>query len=40
MAGSALMFEAGRINIHQTLGVKPDSIGTSAMAPTRAEFLS
>jgi cyclopropane-fatty-acyl-phospholipid synthase len=36
MAGSALGFEAGRINVHQVLGVKPGSDGSSGMPPTRA----
>lgn len=35
MAGSALGFEAGRINIHQVLGVKTDEQGRSAMPRTR-----
>lgn len=40
MAGSALGFEAGRINIHQVLGVRPGAAGASGMAPTRAGFLT
>jgi cyclopropane-fatty-acyl-phospholipid synthase len=39
MAGSALGFEAGRINLHQVLGVKTDNDGQSGMPPTRAEML-
>lgn len=40
MAGSALGFEAGRINVHQVLGVGPNADGTSGMALSRAAFLS
>jgi cyclopropane-fatty-acyl-phospholipid synthase len=39
MAGSALGFEASRINIHQVLGVKPDARGASGMPSTRTSFL-
>jgi hypothetical protein len=39
MAGSALAFEAGRLNVHQTLGVKPDG-GRSHMPCTRSGFTS
>jgi cyclopropane-fatty-acyl-phospholipid synthase len=39
MAGSALGFEAGRINIHQVLAVKPDPGGASGMPPTRAPLI-
>jgi cyclopropane-fatty-acyl-phospholipid synthase len=39
MAGSALAFEAGRLNVHQTLGVKPDG-GRSHMPRTRSGFTS
>ena len=35
MAGSAVGFEDGGVNIHQVLGVVPDENGTSAMPPTR-----
>jgi cyclopropane-fatty-acyl-phospholipid synthase len=38
-AGSALSFEAGRINVHQVLGVKPESSGHSGVAATRSGFL-
>ena len=40
MAGSALMFEAGRINVHQVLGVRPGQSGSSGMPATRAELVS
>ena len=40
MAGSALGFEASRINVHQVLGVKPADDGTSGMPPTRDELLA
>ncbi|MDQ3964379.1 MAG: cyclopropane-fatty-acyl-phospholipid synthase family protein [Actinomycetota bacterium] len=39
MAGSALSFEAGRINIHQVLGVAPTSTGASRMPATRRSFV-
>lgn len=39
MAGSALGFEAGRINVHQVLAVKQDDGGSSAMPMTR-DFVS
>ena len=39
MAGSALAFRAGRINVHQVLGVKPGPNGASGMPLTRAELL-
>jgi cyclopropane-fatty-acyl-phospholipid synthase len=39
MAGAALGFEAGRIAIHQVLGVRLTPLGASGMAPTRAGFL-
>ena len=39
MAGSALSFEAARINVHQVLGVKPADGGDSGMPPTRAYML-
>jgi cyclopropane-fatty-acyl-phospholipid synthase len=35
MSGSAAGFEAGRISIHQVLGVRPDAGGGSGMPPTR-----
>jgi len=38
MAGSALGFEAGRINVHQVLVAKPDKAGSSAM-PMRRDFV-
>jgi len=38
MAGSAISFEAGRISVHQALGVKPDRNGASGMPATRAEW--
>ncbi|MEA2508492.1 MAG: cyclopropane-fatty-acyl-phospholipid synthase [Actinomycetota bacterium] len=40
LAGSALGFQAGRINLHQVLGVKPDGEGNSGIPPTRASLLS
>jgi cyclopropane-fatty-acyl-phospholipid synthase len=40
MAGSALGFEAGRINVHQVLGVKAAHEGTSGMPPLRTELLA
>lgn len=40
MAGSAVAFEAGRINVHQVLGVKPSPDGTSAMPLTRKAFIT
>jgi cyclopropane-fatty-acyl-phospholipid synthase len=40
MAGSALGFEAGRINVHQVLGVKPDAGGDSGMPLSRAALLA
>jgi cyclopropane-fatty-acyl-phospholipid synthase len=39
-AGSALSFEAGRISIHQVLGVKPAADGRSGMPPTRLGWLT
>jgi cyclopropane-fatty-acyl-phospholipid synthase len=39
MAGSAAAFEAGRINIHQVLGVKPHEDGRSEMPASRASFV-
>jgi len=39
MAGSALSFEASRINVHQVLGVKPDGRGTSGMPSTRSSWM-
>ena len=39
MAGSALGFEAGRINVHQVLGVKPDGDGASGMPLSRAALF-
>ncbi|HZK51316.1 MAG TPA: hypothetical protein VFD47_07120 [Actinomycetota bacterium] len=38
MAGSSLSFEASRINVHQVLGVKPDTGGQSGMPSTRADW--
>jgi cyclopropane-fatty-acyl-phospholipid synthase len=38
MAGSALGFEASRINVHQVLGVKPDGQGHSGMPTTRSAW--
>lgn len=35
MAGSAMGFRAGRMGLHQVLGVMPDSDGASRMPPTR-----
>ena len=35
MAGSAVNFEAGRLNVHQVLGVKPSPRGTSGMPARR-----
>ncbi|MDQ3985516.1 MAG: cyclopropane-fatty-acyl-phospholipid synthase family protein [Actinomycetota bacterium] len=40
MAGSAVAFEAGRINVHQVLAVKPDRDGTSGMPTTRAPWYA
>jgi cyclopropane-fatty-acyl-phospholipid synthase len=40
MAGSALAFESNRIGVNQILAVRPGPHGTSAMPPTRTEFLS
>lgn len=40
MAGSALGFEAGHINIHQTLGVKTSPDGHSGFPRTREAFVS
>jgi cyclopropane-fatty-acyl-phospholipid synthase len=40
MAGSALGFEAGRIAVHQVLGVKPAARGDSGMPLTRRELLT
>jgi cyclopropane-fatty-acyl-phospholipid synthase len=40
MAGSALGFQAGRINLHQVLGVKPNDVGESGMPSTRAQFVT
>jgi cyclopropane-fatty-acyl-phospholipid synthase len=40
MAGSALGFEAGRINVHQVLGVKPDADGKSGMPLSRKELMT
>lgn len=39
MAGSALSFEAARINVHQVLGVRPGAEGSSGMPMTRAGFV-
>ena len=39
MAGSALSFEASRINVHQVLGVKPDARGHSGMSATRSSWM-
>ncbi|MGH2697889.1 MAG: class I SAM-dependent methyltransferase [Actinomycetota bacterium] len=39
MAGSALGFEASRINLHQVLGVKPDARGGAGMPRTRVSFV-
>jgi cyclopropane-fatty-acyl-phospholipid synthase len=39
-AGSALAFEAGRINIHQVLGIKPASSGQSRMPATRLNWVN
>ncbi|MGH2811087.1 MAG: class I SAM-dependent methyltransferase, partial [Actinomycetota bacterium] len=40
MAGSALAFEAGRISVHQVLGIKPLSEAGSGMPLTRRELLA
>jgi cyclopropane-fatty-acyl-phospholipid synthase len=40
MAGSALGFEAGRINLHQVLGIKVGPDGSSMMPATRADFVT
>jgi cyclopropane-fatty-acyl-phospholipid synthase len=39
MAGSALSFEAGRVSVHQVLGVKPGPQGFGGMPMTRAAFV-
>lgn len=39
IAGSAINFEEGRINIHQVLAVKPDGSGRSGMPATRKAFV-
>lgn len=39
MAGSALSFEAGRIGVHQVLGVRPGPGGESGMPASRAGLL-
>ncbi|MDQ4058168.1 MAG: cyclopropane-fatty-acyl-phospholipid synthase family protein [Actinomycetota bacterium] len=39
MAGAAVNFEDGGINVHQVLGVKPGPRGASGMPPTRRELL-
>lgn len=39
MAGSAVAFEANRISVHQTLGVKTAENGDSGMPPTRRSFV-
>jgi cyclopropane-fatty-acyl-phospholipid synthase len=39
MAAAMLGFEGGRMNVHQVLGVKTDSSGSSGMPPTRIELL-
>jgi len=38
MAASAVNFEAGRINVHQALGVVPTDEGSSGMPPTRRSW--
>jgi cyclopropane-fatty-acyl-phospholipid synthase len=40
LAGSALGFEGGRINLHQVLGVKTSDAGRSGMPPTRDSFTT
>ena len=40
MAASALNFAANRTSIHQVLAVRTGPDGSSAMAPTRAEFFA
>jgi cyclopropane-fatty-acyl-phospholipid synthase len=40
MAGSALSFEASRINVHQVLGVKPDGEGVSGMPSTPSAWVA
>jgi cyclopropane-fatty-acyl-phospholipid synthase len=40
MAASAVGFEAGRVNVHQVLGVKLDDVGDSGMPATRAPFVA
>jgi cyclopropane-fatty-acyl-phospholipid synthase len=40
LAGSALGFEGGRINLHQVLGVRTDDDGHSGMPLTRGSFLT
>ncbi len=39
MAGSAVGFTDGGINLHQVLGVVPTATGESAMPPTRASWV-
>lgn len=38
MAGSAFNFEAGRVSVHQVLGIKPGRRGGSGMPATRASW--
>lgn len=40
MAGSAIGFEANRINVHQVLATRTTVDGASHMPPTRASFLA
>ncbi|MCZ7537092.1 MAG: cyclopropane-fatty-acyl-phospholipid synthase family protein [Acidimicrobiia bacterium] len=40
MAGSAIGFEANRLNIHQVLATRSTTDGASHMPPTRAGFLT
>jgi cyclopropane-fatty-acyl-phospholipid synthase len=40
MAGSAIGFEASRINVHQVLGVKPDDDGASGMPSNRSAWVT
>ena len=40
MSGSAYGFAAGRLNVYQTLLVKPDGQGRSGLPWTRADWYS
>ena len=40
MAGSALAFEENRIGVNQVLAVRTTPAGSSALPPTRAQWLA